>query len=218
MSPSRNRVRPFAIAMAIGIGLSSALVPTSAPAEVVVSADGILYTHEVSGLLDSGVLVPLGTTTDTFSVRSGADTPGYLRVVLSDVTTSDPALPSALTVAASTPALAGHPIPLAQADPCAQLLTAVPLSPGQSVTISTSVAMGDLPGTVGQNGTFSFRLQVILSEVVQDSDACAGVLGGGSGTLSSTGGAIPVLAVAVGVAALTAGAVAIGVRRKRADP
>ncbi|MDN3496776.1 hypothetical protein QL996_12615 [Planococcus sp. APC 4015] len=212
MSPSRSA--GIALIAALGIVLTAS--PSTASADVVVSSDGTLYTHEISGLLDRGVLVPLETATDSFSVRSEAGTPGYLRVLLSDVTSSDPALQGALSVAVATADAAGSAIPLTSAEPCAQLLTAVPLRPGQSVTVNTSLAMGDLSGREGQGARFSFLLQVVLSDEIQDSDACAGASGGDSGRgLSPTGGTIPVLAIAAGVAAVATGAAAVAGARKR---
>lgn len=216
MSPSRSRLR--LLAAAIAIGFTVALNPAVASAEIVVSDDGILYTHEISGLLESGMLVPLDTATDSFSIRSETSTPGYLRIVLTDVTSSDPALLDALTVAIAMPGAAGANVPLTAAKPCVQLLTAVPLNPGQAVTVNTSVAMEDLSGLVGQSATFSFRLRVVLSDEMQDSNACVGASGADSGVLSNTGGVIPVLAVSVSVAAIVTGAtVVVGTRRKRTN-
>lgn len=202
---------------ALALSLTAALSPTAASAEVVVSPDGTLYTHEISGLLDGGVLVPLDTATDSFSVRSDAATPGYLRVLLSDVTSTDPALRGALTVAVATPGSTGEAVPLSAADPCAQLLTPVPLAPGQSVTVDTELAMGDLTGLTGQDARFSFRLQVVLSDDAQQSDSCADGAGGGSGgSLGGTGGTVPVLAASAAAAAIAAGlSLLLGARRRR---
>lgn len=161
---------------AVGWGVVSPAVADAprASAEIVeVSGDGIVYTREYSGLFDGQILVPEGKATDSFVVRNDGGTLGYLRVLLTAVAVPNPDVLSALTISASTTADSGEPLPVSAVRPCLALLTAKPIAPGESVRVTSVLALGNLTATQGQGIPIAFRLKVLLSERAdQNDDGC----------------------------------------------
>ena len=188
------------------------------PDLVAVSGDGHVYTREYSRLFDGRILVPDERASDTFVVRNNGETRGYLHIVLTAVEIPDQYTLDALTISVATAAHPGILLPVADARPCLALLAGPAIAPGQSLGVTTVLAMGDLTGTRGQRVPIDFRLQIALSESAdQNADGCP--LAGASPTvpdddlaqtgLTGVGGA------AAAATALIAGGTALTVWFKR---
>lgn len=163
---------PGAFIAIAGVGallLSSAVVlaPQAAHAadEVLVSPDGTNFSNTYPGALFDGIahFVPGDSDQETFYVRNGGSEPGHLRITLKDVVAADADFADALTVSASTVSQAGPAATILSANPCWVLLEGVTLGVGQTVGVTTTVALGDLHGLAGQGASAGFALGVALS-------------------------------------------------------
>lgn len=152
---------------AVGLPAESAVASGSHPSSdiVEVSHDGRAYARDYSGLFDGRILVPRGKAADTFVVKNGGETPGFLRIVLATVEIPDRDVFHALTISAGTPGHPGRLVPVSVARPCLTLLKGRVLMPGQSVQVVSELALGDLSATAGQNVSVAFGLQILLSEM-----------------------------------------------------
>ncbi|WP_426519027.1 hypothetical protein ACPPVQ_04425 [Diaminobutyricibacter sp. McL0618] len=159
---------------------ASASGPGSGPADIVeVSPDGVTFTKQFSGLFDGTVLVPRDSSRDTFFVRNSGTEPGYLRIVLADVVSSDPLMRSATSISSTVLGATGGFVSLDDASPCVQLVGEVALAGGQTAQVSTELVLGDLTGLQAQNASLAFALQIELSESPIDSNSCASARPGG---------------------------------------
>lgn len=158
------------VAGALGLGLALSAVGGAAPAHaagpISVSPDGVAYTSTYPGTFFDAIgrMVPLDSQSESFYVRNDNTVPGFLRVVLRDVTYSDTAYATALTVRASTPATSGSPTPLTAANPCVILVEGQTVQPGEVVPITAVLALGDLNGSVGQNAIAGLTVRVELHD------------------------------------------------------
>lgn len=176
-----NLVRPVKrsiVSRAILAGVASVLLvvagatPAHARGELDVSVDGTFSSANNPPIFTTVTgMVPLESQSATFVVRNSGDEPGYLRVSVSNVSTSTPVLAEALSVQASVTGYAGAPVALSSASPCRVLTEGFVLRPGRSVTVYSVLAMGDLDGQAGQNGFAAFSFDIGLSDVAPGSIA-----------------------------------------------
>lgn len=151
--------------LATPLAASAAATATSNGIEL--SNDGVTYDAQLSAPLYGADLrvIPQSSHDSAFWVRNDSTEVGYLRIVLSDVTGSNADLLGALSLRADTPSTVGTPAALTSAQPCRVVTQGSVLAPGDSIRIDTALAVADLTGSAGQNGTVAFRLQVGMSSV-----------------------------------------------------
>ena len=145
--------------------LSAATPAQAAPGGVEVSFDGVSFGSSVSGALftDLSRLVPGDTDNAEFYLRNSSSEPGFLRITLRDVATSNSDLANALTLNASTFGYPGGGATLLEANPCRVLLEGQTVAPGEVVRVSTSLALAQLSGKAGQQASAVAHLSVALS-------------------------------------------------------
>ncbi len=187
---SRIARRHFAATM-VGVTLSVLASIGGTPAlaagsNIEFSTDGVNYSAGLSGSLfrDIARMVPGDSQTSTFWIRNGADSAGFLRLVLSDVTSSDPALAHALSLRVRTDSLIDQRITIDKASPCWVLVDDI-LNRGASVKMTVTMTLGGLNGTDGQNANASFALRAGLRDVAAGSippSSCDGTSTGIDGT------------------------------------
>ncbi|WP_336653013.1 MULTISPECIES: hypothetical protein [unclassified Leucobacter] len=212
---------------------TAALAPTSAVAAggdvLEVSPDGVVFTHTFSGLLAGTVLVPQGHSQESFFVRNAGAEDGYLHVGLTGIDVSDPLLEQSLSAELQAPGNGIGSALFSAADPCVELLSAIPLAAHSTVPLTAGLVLGDLDGIDGQGESVSFQLRfVITSEAIgSTASGCAAsaVPAPSPGLpqisdprppqLGVTGAAAPILALALAVGLLTAGTTLISARRRR---
>lgn len=143
-----------------------AVAPASAATGIEVSRDGKNFTSAIAGGLFSKITisVPGDSQSAELYIRNASPAAGYLRVSLTSVTVSNPAIAAALSVSAGTLDFPGAPVALADAQPCRVLTEGDLIASGGVVKLSSALSLGDLRGAVGQNGSASFSLRVSLSE------------------------------------------------------
>ena len=203
---SKRKAAWLAAVIPAGIALIVAAVLLIAPAAhastatgatqpVQFSADGIHWSDSYAGALFGGVLlVPGGSVDRAFYVRNGAGDPAVLRVTLYDVTTTDTALATAMTVSTSMPGRPGAAVSVTDARPCATLSQGQVLAAGDGVRLDNVAALADLNGTGGQTRNVSFKLAISLSSTDAAAPApntCPTDFNTGTGTVigaPSTGG------------------------------
>ena len=160
-------------AITLGIALAGIVPATSASAagSITISDDGVTYGAAYPGTLYDSLyrLVPTDSESESFYIRNDTSNAGFLRIVLRNVSFNDAAYAAALTVSASTPAATGSAVPISAAAPCAVLVQGQTVQPGESVHISTVLALGDLTGKAGQNATAQFSLRVELHDTATGS-------------------------------------------------
>lgn len=147
------------------------------PEVVELSADGVVYTRELSDLFGRIALSPLDHASDSFWVRNSGAEPAYLAVGATGIQVSDPDLLGALTLTAGTAKNPGPPVPLAGVGPCVALVSGEILLPGQATEVVSTLALGNLDGGQGQHGHIGFTLRVTLSDatsVEAGAAACPG--------------------------------------------
>lgn len=153
------------LALLLGTALSvGGASPAQAADEVLVSPNGVTFSSMYPGILFDGIAhyVPGDTDQETFYVRNGGTTPGHLRVTLTDTVASDTDFADAFTVSTSTVNRAGSSVTLLSASPCWVLLEGVVLGVGETVAVTTAIALGDLHGLAGQGATADFSIGVAL--------------------------------------------------------
>jgi len=153
---TRNFVRAFCVCLLVGASLLVA-GPASAVGEVEVVASTPLFGSVAS-------MVPLETRTATFEVRNTGTEAGYLRISVGNVDASSAKYAEAMTLTSSVPGFDGDAVALSSAEPCSVLTEGLVLEPGDSVIVTTDLALADMPGKVGQGSTASFRIRVGLSD------------------------------------------------------
>jgi hypothetical protein len=139
--------------------------PAMAADEVLVSADGVTFSSTYPGTLFDSIaqFVPGDSDQETFYVRNGGSEPGHLRITLADTIAADSDFADALTVSASTVHRPGQNASILSANPCWVLLEGVTLGVGETIGVTTTVALGNLNGQAGQGATAEFSLGVALS-------------------------------------------------------
>jgi hypothetical protein len=162
----KRRVTALA-AFTAGAALATSLfvaTPAYAADEVQLSPDGTSFSSTYPGTLFGNIAryVPGDTDQETFFVRNGGPTPGHLRVTLTDTMSSDTDFADAFTVSASTVNQPGSTASLLSASPCWVLLEGVVLGVGETVAVTTDVALGDLHGLAGQGASAEFSIGVAL--------------------------------------------------------
>ena len=163
-------------------GLSSPTPSWAAAGAIELSDDGVSFGSAYPGtLLDSlGPMIPGDSGQETFFLRNTGDAPGFLRVTLRDVTFTDTDFAQALTITTSTVARAGDPVVLGSVNPCWVLVEGQKVGVGETVAVTTTLALGNLDGLAGQGATANAVLRVSLD------DTSAGALPstdcGGAGT------------------------------------
>ena len=158
VSATRTRifVRAFSASLLVGASLLVA-GPAAAVGEIEVDAPSPLFGSVAS-------MVPLESRTATFEVRNTGTESGYLRVSVGNVSATSTKYADAMTLASSVPGFVGAPVALSSAEPCSVLTEGLVLEPGDSVTVTTALALADMPGKMGQRSTASFRIRVGLSD------------------------------------------------------
>ena len=154
-----------AVVLAAGLVLGSASA-ASAAGVVELSSDGSSWSSSLGSPLFSATpqLVPMSSATATFWVRNTAPDAGYLRLTVDNLSWSGTQYASALSIATSVPGTAGSPLDLGSASGCMVLLDGVLLAAGQSVKVTTTLALGDLQGQSGQSGLAAMNIAVGLEQ------------------------------------------------------
>lgn len=158
--------RVWAALSVVAVATLSAVAPAhAAPGGVEVSFDGVNFGSTVSGALftDLSQLVPGDTDQAEFYFRNSSTEPGFLRITLRDVSTSNSDLANALSLNASTFGYPGSSATLLEANPCRVLLEGQTVAPGEVVRVRTSLALAQLSGKAGQQATAAAHLSVALS-------------------------------------------------------
>ena len=214
---ARAAVAALVLALAsLGLAAPAQAAPAqAAPVGIEFSADGITFSPVFSGSLftDIAIAVPGDHQSSSFWVRNTSAAAGYLRVILADVVASGPAIADAITVQSSTPAFEGTAAPLSSAKPCWILLEGDLVPAGSAVKVTSTLAFGNLTGTVGQNETATLSLGVGMSDAAVGAlppSSCIGAsamipLSGSPVKLATTGSETP-----YSLLALSAGALGIG--------
>ncbi|MBX3094474.1 MAG: hypothetical protein KF680_08065 [Cryobacterium sp.] len=155
---------PGISALVLGLMLAvPGATPAFAAGEIAVSSDGTTWGSDLSApLFDSVALVPRSSASAEFSVRNTGDEPGLLRIVLQDVTSTNPVFADALSIALAVDGVAGPAAAVSTATPCRVLFEGA-LGEGESVPVVTTLALADLSGTQAQGATAQFRLGIELS-------------------------------------------------------
>jgi len=137
----------------------------SAAGAIDVSSDGVHYSSSYPGaLFDSHVaMVPGDSRSKTFYVRNSGNEAGILRITMEDVVVNDPDFADALTLSVSTTGHGGTAASVSKAKPCWELLEGQRIGAGESVVVTTTVALGNLDGLAGQGATASMTMKASLS-------------------------------------------------------
>ncbi len=154
-----------AVVLAAGLVLGTASA-ASAAGIVQLSDDGSSWSSALGSPLFSSApeLVPMSNATATFWVRNASPDPAYLRLTVDNLNWSGPQYASALSIATSVPGTTGSPLALGSASGCLVLLDGVLLAAGQSVKVTTTLALGDLQGQSGQSGLAAMNIGVGLEQ------------------------------------------------------
>jgi LPXTG-motif cell wall-anchored protein len=142
------------------------------PEVVDVSGDGLTFTRDYRNLFGISVLVPRSSTTDTFLVRNTGESPGFLRLVLTNVRIPDAAVLHALSLSAGTRDSPGEAVPFSGAAPCAVLSQGQRIAPGEAVGVTSRLLLGDLAGQDGQAVPIDFSIQVQLTDRPTNTTDC----------------------------------------------
>ncbi len=228
-----RRVRVAASVAIVGVTLAlaqSVVAPTAsaAPVGMEFSADGVTYTPTFTGTLltDITLVVPGDSQSSSFWVRNTSASAGYLRVLLSDVVASSPAIADGITVRSSTPTHTGADVPLSRAAPCWVLVEGEPVPAGGAVEVISTLTLGNLTGTVGQNETATLSLGVGMSDAAIGGlppTSCGGAsttipVSGSPVRLASTGAETPYSLLALSAGALGVGLfLLVAARRRRQE-
>jgi hypothetical protein len=153
------------------MGLVAALaVPQSAAAsgELELSDDGITFGSSLPTPLFDGLssLVPLQSDSEIFYVRNAGAEAAYLRITLDNATWTSAPYAASLAVTASVPGKSGAPVLLSAATGCSILLEGSRIESGETVAVTTTVALGNLVGSNGQDATASMDLGLTLVQAV----------------------------------------------------
>lgn len=191
-----------ALILGAALALGPTLTATAAPGGLEVSRDGVSYSSSLSGsfLADIATMVPGDAQQGSIYVRNSSSKPGFLRIVLSNVSYSDLDLANAISVLATVGGVSGQRIPISLADPC-WVLSEGQVVPSNGVSrIDLGAALGNLDGLRGQGGTANASLGISLSDLTP-------------GSLSPSNCGVPDVAIPV-----TPGAVGRGMVSTTSDP
>lgn len=226
------RLRAFRLIAAVFATAASLVVPVGASASsddlIEVSPDGTVFTQQFSGLFDDVVLVPQELVEETFLIRNSSDQDGYVRVVLVNSHSPDPAFAEALGVGLVLPGARGSEVPLAAGKPCAQLLHNYPLAAGATVPMTARMRLADLSGVEAQGASTRFALQLVMTPETVDSNATDCIVSSAAFTsvtpsvtapsfLGLTGGTASVTAVIIGISLAAAGLAIVVARRRQKE-
>lgn len=148
------------------LALTLVLAPAAAFAagQIEASPDGVNWGSGLPVPLFDGVsLVPMGNASAPFQLRNSGDEPGYLRVVVQDVSSDSTALLDALSIALEVDGTSGPLTPVGSAAPCRVVFEGELLA-GESVPVLTTVSLGNLSGSQGQGATAHFALGIELTD------------------------------------------------------
>lgn len=205
-----------------------AALPTSSPAGaagegvIELSPDGVVFSHELSGLLEGAVLVPRGSATDTLYIRNTSENDGYLRIGLSNTAPTKPGLSEVLALELRSAERTWGPTALIEADPCVEVVHNLALPAGDTARIDARVLLSDLVSTDLQSESITFSLDILMtsSPGVPSQDGCfaatsAPPLKGSPPALGTTGAGVPLIATAAAIGLLAAGSAVLLSRRRR---
>lgn len=164
-SPLRRAITGVAMIALVGALTLAGAQSASAAGAIEVSSDGVHYGASYPGaLFDSHVaMVPGDSQSKTFFVRNSGNEPGILRITMEDVSVNDVDFADALTLSVSTTGHGGTAASISKADPCWELLEGQRIRAGESVMVTTTVALGNLDGVAGQGATASMTMKASLS-------------------------------------------------------
>lgn len=141
--------------------------PAAAPAPpeqvVELSADGTTYSRTLTDLFGPVSLSPGDHVEGSFWVRNAGARPARLTLSVRDVQVSDPDTLQALTLSSRAVGGEGGTVPLAEVSEYATLASGETLEPGEATMIVSTLALGDLTGLQGQQGTVDLTVRVTLS-------------------------------------------------------
>lgn len=141
--------------------------PAAAPAPpeqvVELSADGTTYSRSLTDLFGPVSLSPGDHVDGSFWVRNAGARPARLTLSVRDVQVSDPDTLQALTLSSRAVGGEGGTVPLAEVSDHATLASGETLEPGEATMIVSTLALGDLTGLQGQQGTVDLTVRVTLA-------------------------------------------------------
>jgi cell division septation protein DedD len=161
-----------AVVIAAALTLSSHGAVAAAPG-IEVSPDGSAYGASLSTAVFSSapVLVPGQEATARFFVRNSTGTAAWLQLALANPRWTSAAYAAALSVTAGVPGMSGRSIRLDTGDDCSVFISGVRLESGQSIAVTTKLALGDLTGSTGQDAAAGLDFAVTLVEAVGSAPA-----------------------------------------------
>jgi hypothetical protein len=217
-----HRLRVLLVGILV-VGITSMATPAFGAAEdtIDVSPDGTVFTEQFGGLLAGNVMVPLGVATDTFLVRNSSNSPGYVRIVVTDIQATDDLFVESSAIRLSSDSQSWEGVPLGSAQPCAQVANDLVLQPGQVQSLTATLNLGDLDGTQLQRESLNFSFHLVMStQPMPDSQACLPLPppsppSAGGPQLGVTGAAVPIAAIVAATVLAALGAVLITRRRNK---
>ncbi|MGW9157090.1 hypothetical protein [Microbacterium sp. NPDC055665] len=209
-----------ALLVVLGSGVPAVAVADDSDA-IEVSDDGTVYTVSIDGLFAGTTLVPLSQAVDHFSVRNRATKPVYLRIVLTDVVTTDSVLRDALSLDLSSPGGQSTTVPFSTRE-CVEVVAGYPLEIGESTTFDAALALGDLPGVEGQSESTAFSLHIVATNEPEFPGrytcATAATAPPPAPPLPGTGGTVPLAWISAAAALVGVGIGATLWARRRHNP
>ncbi len=158
---------------AVALALLATLLGAAAPANATsngleLSNDGITFASSLPAPLFGSMpaLVPSETATATFVARNSSAVPAYLSVALSSRGWDSWDYASTLTVGAASAGSTSSNVGLTSTSGCTVLLHGRLLNPGETAVVTTSITLGNLNGTSGQQASAWMSLDVKLTEAV----------------------------------------------------
>lgn len=173
------RLRAAQAVKAIGAGVLgailavSAVLPAAAAPEIELSSDGVTYAAALPAPLFSGAgqLIPMGSVQRTFWIRNAAADSAYLSLTLIDQSWSDQQFADGLTVTSTAAGESNGPIRLSTTASCAVLADGILIAPGQAIAVSTTLSLGNLSGSDGQDAVAALSLGVLLTQAAGPASA-----------------------------------------------
>jgi hypothetical protein len=146
------------------------------------SSDGVTFGPTLTTPLFASMptLVPAESATASFVVRNGSAVPAYLSVVLGSRGWDSWDYASSLTLGASSPGSTPGTATVTSADKCAVLLHGRLLQPGETAVVSTTITLGDLSGSNGQQASAWMQFTVKLTQAASARTPRACATGGSS--------------------------------------
>ena len=163
------------LSVAMVLGSASA---SSAAGEIELSRSGSVWAPTLGSPLFTTppALVPMSSESASFWVRNSSPDAAYLRITVENATWAGAEYAAQLTIGASVPGVTGTPRAISTSSACTVLLERVLLAAGQSVQVTTTLALGDLDGSVGQGGSAAMDIGIVLEQSAGSAPAsgCAG--------------------------------------------